>query len=212
MTTNVAALVERATVELPRLDDLWRIYEGYAGRTADEYRRVRQLVKAREMGKLLNSDVLFSLPESRHPETNYPVLGVAPMGADKVYFYEDLGVAGFTEASDGSWRFLDIPVRQQAESRVSHYKEVEGRAVYWIPSPRLSSTPVPPVPRSVAPLFPWTRKKCFVLFDAVWKTEALPVDPYLLERVSPTQFKILGHWDITDKERELMQLMGLGKN
>ena len=69
------------------------------------------------------------------------------------------------------------------------------------------------VPQELMPKVGFLRRKIssgdhWVLFDSpVWKPEALPVDPYLLERMDDTRFRVLAHWDLTPKERQLMAMI-----
>lgn len=197
MTASVAALVEKAIFPVPTLDGLWSVYRGYEGRPLTERRRVKAILATRLDSKpLLDTEALYSLPEARNSHTNLPVLAVAPIRSRRVYFSDQGRWAGF---STGRFtrNFLEIPPRAKRRAVDEPVQELAATA------------PVPPVPKSLMPVMPWTRRKCYVLFDADWK--ALPVDPYLLERVTSTQFRILAHWDLTDQERELMKIMGLDR-
>src|SRR5690242_21435111 len=124
MTIDVSALVERATVTLPEIGDLLKIYKGYTGRPAMERARMKRMMAFKAGESLLNTDALFSLPEARDEE-NRPVVAFAPMSARQVKFFQDDGVAGF-HASDwvstqrimAEKSFIQVPFRRKQLSDI----------------------------------------------------------------------------------------------
>lgn len=209
MTANVIDMVQRASAQT-LTQDLVDIYQGYVDRPHAERKRMKQMLAFKAGENLLNVHTLFSLPEARDAETNYPVVALAPMSWRKVKFTQADDRCGFHNTSYSSMSILtdessfhEIPYRAKPFTE----GELRGDHISMFRDRMNLEAAVPPVPRSIAPVFPWTRRKCYVLFDANWKT--LPIDPYLLEKVSQDQFRIVGHWDISERERELMAMMGL---
>lgn len=190
MTANVVALVEGAT--LSPTDGLWDIYRNFVPRSWAERRRMRRALEVVKDESLIDMRGLFSLDEA-WDKTGRPTVAISPWRNDKV---------GYTRWNDSAG-FHDL--RQSFHSLNNyHFLDVTNSAPQSFVT--TSAALVPLVPKSLAPWNPLVRRKTYVLFDADWK--ALPVDPYLLERVNDNQFRILGHWDLTDKEREIMALMG----
>jgi hypothetical protein len=96
------------------------------------------------------------------------------------------------------------------KAKLSRENDMESRI--WRMSgsrpPKLYTALVPPMPRSLEPRSAKVRHKTLMLFDVPqWERLEIPFDPFLLEEVSKWHVRILAHWDLTPREREVLQKM-----
>lgn len=189
MSTDVAALVRGASALPPGLEGLWDLYNTFVSRSLRERRRAHKLFAAVKAENVVDTRALFALPGA-WAGNGMPALALVPYRSQQVLYsaFATEG-QGWFHVSDNSRGFLQIRGQRGIMRSVSN-----------------ASARVPLVPKSLAPRNPLTKHKTYVLFDANWEIPRVE-DPYLLERVSDNQFKVLGHWDLTDKERELMRLL-----
>lgn len=191
---NLQAMVASArTPALLGLPELESIYRGYLNRPRAERKKMADVLGGQAVGQLLNVRELFKLPEAwrvrvNHSSDQVPTVGISFWKWRELSFYYGI----FCEDMDGYRRGRATPIpnsRSQDSSRVF-------------------KTQTPPIPRSVMPRNPLVRRNTYVLFDVpAWGERVLPVDPFLLQRRGEGDFRVLEHWDITEKERQLMALM-----
>ena len=195
--TNVTALVQSATLPQTDLSDLWDIYKGYANRSRQERKQMKRALTMVKDESLLDIRGLFALPEAWNGD--FPTVALAKISWKSVDFHYWGSVADTARLAG---------MKRSGTFDLESYYNIS----FFIPvnaSPRMSRKAkaiVPFTPKAILPWNPLTRRKLYTLFDANWKT--LAMDPYLLERINDNQFRVVGHWDISDKERQLMALMG----
>lgn len=185
---SLPALFE-AAIKAPTttVDGLWDLYKGYAFRSRKERKRMKALLKpVLAAPDIIDVRTLFSLPEAWRAYNAYyqvPALAFIPL-AEREVFYQ--GGMFFLE-NHSNKAFLTIPHGNKDGGGHSY----RAKAV--------------PVPKSVLPFGSFFRD-LYVVQDTTWM-QVIPVDPYLVERKSAHHFKILAHWDLTEKERQLMALL-----
>jgi hypothetical protein len=211
---SVQSLVAAAQQPAVDVSGLWDTYNGMVSRSRSERNRLRQELEAMGDGALIDAFDMFKLPEA-YGSDRYPLVAVALISAALVRFHYDGWHAKFVSGS------LDLSVASPPPAPVPEpmkYTTQDGNT-YSLPPSYSSvyqgfsgSVGVPLVPKAIAPRF-WSAKrllgKCWIMFDTpTWSDKkVLPVDPYLLERVDEKRFRVLAHWDLTDKERQLMALI-----
>jgi hypothetical protein len=216
--TNVTALVEQAIGSKSPIEGLLEVYNGYAARSRVERMRMKRELAYIKDETLFDTKAMFALPDAFRDDST-PVVGIAPYAATKLE-YRLRSKRGLFHADSREVLSFDIPLSVE-ERRVAKEREqwsamspeqrdynLRMRAMAFTSLSSWRSdyeAHVPPTPKALLPWNPITRRKLHVLFDADWK--ALPVDPYLLERVNGNQFRVVAHWDLTDKEREIMRLI-----
>jgi|ERR1700744_1195423 len=207
---NLVSLVEQSQVTPTSIEGAWDIYRQWA-RPLSERKLMKRRLAIAAAKNCIFLENLFALDEAWRVvnyegyDTNQPTMGLAKFGADRVRYGAHAGTAAFFTGPESfpshalSWnpsKSVALPNhRQNPYGSAGGDRHILFEAI------------VPPVPRSVVPFWPKTRRKSFVLFDADWK--GLPADPYLMERVGESQFRILAHWDLTEREREIMRLLKL---
>lgn len=209
--SNVTALVSQAIGPTPSLEGMLDTYKGYAARS----RRERSQMK-RELGyikdeTLFDTRKLFSLADAFRDNLT-PYLGIAPYKATMLEYRAGWTEGKFYIAGDEFLAFNIPPgVRERIEANqrkkymgMSDIERVLSRTSTSM-ARTVNTATVPPTPKALLPWNPLTRRKMHVLFDADWET--VPVDPYLLERVNGHQYRVVAHWDLTEREREIMRLI-----
>ena len=216
--TNVSALVNQAIGSKSPMDGLLDIYNGYAARSRVERMRMKRELAYIKDETLFDTRALFSLTDAFRDDST-PVVGIAPYTATMLE-YRMRSQRGHFFVKSAELLSFDIPAgvkeRRDAKEReriaAMSAEERDWRMRFGSLAFGLSGlgrtdyeSHVPPTPKALLPWNPLTRKRMHVLFDADWK--ALPVDPYLLERVNGNQFRVVAHWDLTEQEREIMRLI-----
>lgn len=213
--TNVTALVDQAIGSKSPIEGLLEVYNGYAARSRVERMRMKRELAYIKDETLFDTRALFALTDAFRDDST-PVVGIAPYTATMLE-YRIRSQRGHFHVKGTELLSFDIPSgvkeRRDAKER-ERLAAMTPQQLDWELRSRLPffsfgrtdyEAHVPPTPKALLPWNPITRRKLHVLFDADWK--ALPVDPYLLERVNGNQFRVVAHWDLTDKEREIMRLI-----
>lgn len=210
----VQALVEKSTTPALDVQGLLDTYSKYFPRSWEEKRRLRSRIAAASVPSIDVRD-LYAEALAWNQQKRLPEVALAPIKAERVHFNVTetpsfAGIARLSYAPVGVEAPLSLhhspPLQKDhPDFELSrHYPSIYTRE-------RSAQIGVPLVPRSILPWNPLSRRRCWVLFDTpVWEnetTEVKMIDPYLLERVSETKFRVLGHWDLTEKERQLMALI-----
>lgn len=205
---SVQSLVEAAQQPAVDVAGLWDTYKGMVSRSLDESQRLRQELEAMGDGALIDAFSMFYLPEAYGPD-RYPLVGMAPIAMPEIEFHHEFTRTDFRgrKSTNPLLSIASPPERQLTEAdlrnpfmSMSSYNGHSGIVA------------VPLVPKAIAPRF-WSAKrllgKCWIMFDTPTWTDkrVLPVDPYLLERVDEKRFRVLAHWDLSAKERQLMALI-----
>jgi hypothetical protein len=220
--TDVAALVAGATLR-PAVGNLQELYDTYrrsVRRSAAEARRIAAELEGAGEGAVLDIAQLYAQPQAWNADRT-PAVAFAPILCETVQFErEDYGNS-YTRAS-----FYWYADQKRHGARPLRGCPVDARAVQDSVTALMGMTvkqftaeaPVPFVPLALLPSKGFFRKRSdtdgvYVLFDtAVWQNQAtqiVMVDPYLLKAVDKEhkRFRVLAHWDLTDKERQLMALV-----
>lgn len=213
---SVQSLVAAAQQPAVDVSGVWDSYTGMVSRSRAERVRLRQELAALGDGALINAHDMFKLPEA-YGTDRYPLVAMAPMLATSVIFRHDY--SGSTRFTAGSKK-LEIaspplpvlPTQPQLDSPEARFVSTSSYNAYLSMSGHSGSTGVPLIPKSVAPSFmKRVAKEHWIMFDtpaSAWlDRKVIPFDPYLLERVDGKRFRVLAHWDLTDKERQLMALI-----
>ncbi len=227
MNAAVQSLVDSARIApVGNLEGVWEAYRNSVSRSRKERLKLKRELALAGDGSLISTTEMYRMPEAWNAD-KFPAVAIGHWAADRVHFND----SGFPEMISGAqWggRFLRryelgvhkirIPSAPKGTEAAAVEEDEEespsifsmrrmlswGRMTY-----RTGNVAIPPVPKSVMPLNPLTRRNAFVLFDsAEWADKrVIPVDPYLLQRVSADRFRVLAHWDLSPKERQLMALI-----
>ena len=222
--STIQALVQSSHVAPIDTSGLRETYDRLISRSRKERDKLQRELAIAGDGAVLNVFDMFKLPEAYTAE-RWPQVAMAPMSASEIRFtYHEYRWSGFHTKPSADKPLLSVspparPVRtpQEQQEQQEEYRSSISMMSFAFMGGGISSQydqtgsiKVPMVPKSLVPYWSVNRFKetCWVLFDSpVWKPEALPADPYLLERLDDKRFKILAHWDLTNKERQLMALI-----
>lgn len=197
---SVQALVEAAKLPVVDVTDLWDTYNGMVSRSRTERRRLQRELAAMGDGNLIDVMDLFKLPEA-YGKDGFPLVALAPIDASVIHFQQE----GYSYT-----RFWAGTKNKKGKMRIWSEQFITGhhnRGGYTY----TGTTKVPLIPKSVMPnLFSRVVHDHWIMFDTPsWSDKkAIPIDPYLLQRVDGHRFRVLAHWDLTAKERQLMALLG----
>lgn len=204
---------------------LWETYQRMVSRSSKESDRLRRELEIAGDGAVVNAIEMFKLPEA-YTADKWPTVALAPIKADRIRFtYQEHRNTGF-HVKERPEKF-DLNVTPPSPP-VYTQEEQESEYRMWMATASVSlfgglarrgkadhtgSVKVPLIPKGVMPktggFWSETRQRNYwVMFDSpVWQPEALPMDPYLLERLDDSRFRVLAHWDLSPKERQLMALI-----
>lgn len=211
---SVQSLVEAAQQPAIDVTGLWDTYKGMVSRSRAEKEMIARELAAAGDGALIDVFGMFTFPEAYGPD-RYPLVGMAPISASVIQFiHERYGVrTGFRLPYTDK---LALTVAKPPQLELG-WRPDEPTHEHFVRLDRANDgftgiVNVPFVPKAIAPRF-WSAKrllgKCWIMFDTPsWSDKrVLPVDPYLLERLDERRFRVLAHWDLTAKERQLMALI-----
>lgn len=212
---NVAGLMKptwedrsRARVEFARYTR--SIREGK--RLTELDRRAMDVLKKVELGRTL-LNVQLAMRSSGQDAQGRPKLAIANAAAKWCFFSRDEGVR---RDEDGQWshpisRFYSC-FDNNPGWLSERTKRLTGRNnrftflrnMFPIALPKNSRPPrarVPTVPLHLRPR--GDLGSYAILWEAEW--ESMPIDPFLLRRVTADWFVVVAHWDLTPLERMVME-------
>ena len=166
---------------------------GWKRTNDDEYRQVAELYKVALKGKPI-IDINTVIPAAGVYDTNLPKLAICR--EDKrfvLYGYRD-GAVCFIGQDDNRRATLGV-YDDRATSliiRVPGMPEARGWRNYAV---------VPMIPPELRPA-PTAMKDHYILWEAEWKR--VPHDPLLLKRIHGSLFYVVGQWDLTSIEQQVL--------
>ena len=116
-----------------------------------------------------------------------------------------IGRADWEQAHFQGYRSWNKPwLRFTNHRSLMSSREVHIKIPWWespmLPSDRTWRAPTPHIPPSIRPA--GDLSKYWILWEAAW--DAVPVDPWLLQRIDGMLFVVLAAWDLTELERAVL--------
>jgi len=148
-------------------------------------------------------DIQLSFKKAGLNQEGDPKLAITRGDQAWAYFEKLRGGAGvfqFNTARTNRWQNLGKDIQLPKET----FPEWP-RDDYWIKNPN-RKTIKPGVPAKILNLIPshHTLKTYHILWEAE-KWEAIPKDPFLLKRITPIFYAVIGAWNLTKLERAVMR-------
>jgi hypothetical protein len=185
---SIQDLMKRVLQPVADIGDLTKTLDTLAFRSRRERKLAKDRLAALGDGTIFSILDVFKMKEAWN--TGFPTVAIAPCGSSHVHF--KTGLDGDASLNSGAWK-MSIGRNPNA----SAWYEYSG------------NSPVPLVPKSLMPWNPLVRRNLHILFDVpTWTNKKVEmVDPYLLERLGKQRFRVLAHWDLSQKERQIMALL-----